>query len=61
MSKTTVNDNIYDFIYQTESMIQFDKGRVVDGKTSGQMFWPGWNASASGNMAADEKILNFNF
>jgi hypothetical protein len=42
-------------------MIQFDKGRVVDGKTSGQMFWPGWNASASGNMAVDEKILNFNF
>ena len=43
------------------TMIQFDKGRVVDGKTSGQMFWPGWNASASGNMAVDEKILNFNF
>jgi Mg-chelatase subunit ChlD len=28
MSKATVNDNIYDFIYQTESMIQFDKDIV---------------------------------
>jgi len=43
------------------SVIQVSKARVVDGETSGSMFWPGRNFASSGNLASKEFILNFNY
>jgi hypothetical protein len=41
------------------AIIQFNEGKIIDGTSSGGLYWPGWNANASGTKASEQKFLKF--